>query len=99
MQSNRTHALDYQVWTGDTLTRKILEGALREELFSGELRSLLRKAAATADDPERSIAHFERLVAKVVQGEADPVATVRILYFALWILFVWGPDAGNLEAP
>lgn len=99
MLSNRTDALDYQVWTGDTLTRKILDGALREELFSGELRSLLRKAAATADDPERSIAHFERLVAKVAQGEADPVAKVRILYLALWILFVWGRDAGNLEAP
>ena len=99
MRSNRTDTLDYQVWTGDTLTAKILDGALREELFSGELRSLLRKAAATADDPERSIAHFERLVAKVTQGDADPVAKVRILYLALWILFVWGRDASNLESP
>lgn len=99
MRTNRTETLDYQVWTGDTLTAKILDGALREELFSGELRSLLRKAAATADDPERSIAHFERLVAKVAEGDADPVAKVRVLYLALWILFIWGRDAVNLEAP
>jgi hypothetical protein len=99
MKSNRTDTLDYQVWTGDTLTTKILDGALREELFSGELRSLLRKAAATTDDPERSVAHFEQLVGKVVQGDADPVAKVRILYLALWILFIWGRDASNLESP
>ncbi|MDR6113317.1 MULTISPECIES: hypothetical protein [unclassified Sphingomonas] len=99
MRSNRTRTLDYQVWTGDTLTRKILDGALREELFSGNLRTLLRKAAVTADDPERSIAHFERLVDAVAGGDADPVEKVRILYLALWILFVWGRDASNLEAP
>jgi hypothetical protein len=99
MRSNRTKTLGYQIWTGDTLTRKILDGALREELFSGELRTLLRKAAATADDPERSIAHFERLVDAVAGGDADPIEKVRILYLALWILFVWGRDASNLEAP
>jgi hypothetical protein len=99
MNSNRTDTLNYQIWSGDTLTSKILDGALREELFSGELRSLLRKAAAMVEEPDVSITYFSTLVEKVAESDEDPVARVRVLYLALWILFVWGRDNGNLDAP
>lgn len=99
MNANRRPGLDYQVWSGDTLTRKILDGALREELFSGGLRSLLRKSAAMVEEPDVALGYFSTLVDEVAKGSEDPVASARVLYLALWILYVWGRDGGNLNAP
>ncbi len=96
---NARPGLSYQVWTGDTLTGKILEGALREEMFSGELRAMLRKSAAMVDEPDVSISYFSSLIDKVAASQETAVMRVRILYLALWILFVWGRDSGNLDAP
>lgn len=100
MRESRTKKITYRLWTGDTLTGKVLEGALREEIFPAELRSLLRKAAAMVDDPDVAMNYFGRLVWKVADDTAhDPVARVRTMYLALWILFVWGREANNIDAP
>lgn len=90
----------FRLWTGDTLTGKIVDGALREEVFPLELRTLLRRAAALVEEPEAAFAHFAHLVERVISNDAiDPVARVRTLYLALWILTIWGREGNNLEAP
>lgn len=92
--------LSFRLWTGDTLTGKVVDGALREEVFPPELRTLLRRAAALVEEPAASFAQFARLVERVAGNESlPPVGRVRILYLALWILTVWGREANNLEAP
>ncbi|AMG75559.1 hypothetical protein [Sphingopyxis granuli] len=100
MRRERTPQIEYRVWTGDTLTGMIVDGALREEVFPPERRKYLRRAAALVEEPESSFQQFARLVHDV---EADtgltPVERVRSIYLALWILLVWGREAGNLEAP
>lgn len=100
METQSRGGIEFRLWTGDTLTGRIVDGALREEVFAPELRSHLRRAAALVEEPEASFSQFTRLVDKVVGNDAlDPVARVRILYLALWILRVWAREAGNLEAP
>jgi len=100
MRDQQTARISYRLWTGDTLAEKVLNGALREEVFPAERRSMLRKAAAMVEEPDVALAHFGRLIEAVsielAQGES---ARVRLLYLALWILFVWGREAGNLDAP
>lgn len=100
MRKERTPRLEYRVWTGDTLTGMIVDGALREEVFPATRRKYLRRAAALVEEPDSSFQQFARLVNDV---EADPklkpVERVRSLYLALWILLVWGREAGNLDAP
>lgn len=100
MEAESRGGIEFRLWTGDTLTGKIVDGALREEVFAPELRGYLRRAAALVEEPEASFSQFSRLVEKVARNDAlETVARVRILYLALWILTVWGREAGNLEAP
>jgi hypothetical protein len=100
MRTQRTATIEYRVWSGDTLTGKVMDGALREEVFPAELRHFLRKASAMVEEPDVALEYFRRLVRRVAANTAQPpVARVRILYLALWILFVWGREAKNLEAP
>ncbi len=100
MRKEKTPTIEYRVWSGDTLTGKVMDGALREEVFSAELRHLLRKASAMVEEPDVAMNYFGQLVRRVAADMAqEPTARVRILYLALWILFVWGREANNLEAP
>lgn len=100
MSAQTRPGIDYRLWTGDTLTTKVVDGALREEVFPAGPRTLLRRAAALVEEPDASMAQFGRLVAEIVGDDAqDAVARVRTLYLALWILTVWGREGGNLDAP
>ncbi len=100
MRRERTQRIDYRVWTGDTLTGMLVDGALREEVFPAERRKYLRRAAALVEEPESSFQQFSRLVRDVeADAKLTPVERVRSLYLALWILLVWGREAGNLESP
>lgn len=100
MADGRTDRIEYRVWSGDTLTRKVVDGALREEVFPDALRTMLRKAAALVEEPEASLRQFAQLLHRVATDDSqEPIARVRILYLALWILTVWAREAGNLEAP
>ncbi|WP_428679862.1 hypothetical protein [Sphingopyxis sp.] len=100
MRRERTSQIEYRVWTGDTLTGMIVDGALREEVFPAARRQYLRRAAALVEEPDSSFQQFARLVQDVEGDEKiKPIERVRSLYLALWILLVWGREAGNLEAP
>lgn len=91
--------IDHRVWKGDTLTGKVVNGALREEVFPPALRTLLRRAAALVEEPDAAFAQFAELVRAVLADEEqDAIARVRVLYLALWILTVWAREADNLEA-
>lgn len=100
MKREAGNGIEYRLWTGDTLTRKVVDGALREEVFPLEQRTLLRRAAALVEEPDAAATQFARLIDRVASDETqDRVARARVLYLALWILTVWGREAGNLEAP
>ncbi|KQN04378.1 hypothetical protein ASE85_04835 [Sphingobium sp. Leaf26] len=100
LQTEGRPGLEFRLWTGDTLTGKIVDGALREEVFSPELRGHLRRAAALVDEPESALDQFMQLVEKVIVDTSQSAPSrIRILYLALWILTVWGREADNLDAP
>lgn len=91
---------EYRLWTGDSLTKRVLEGALREEIFSSERRALLRKTAALVEEPEMALRQYARLIDAVLNDDdLAPVERVRIMLIATWIVFSWGRDAGNLDVP
>jgi hypothetical protein len=99
MEAESKGGIEFRLWSGDTLTGKVVDGALREEVFPPALRTVLRRAAALVDEPDAAFAQFARLVAKVADDDThDAVSRVRILYLALWILTVWAREANNLEA-
>lgn len=99
MKMESKSGVEFRLWTGDTLTGKVVDGALREEVFPPAFRTLLRRAAALVEEPEAAFTQFARLVELVAADETqDPVSRVRILYLALWILRVWAREANNLEA-
>jgi hypothetical protein len=100
MQAESKGGIEFRLWTGDTLTGKVVNGALREELFPPERRTLLRRAAALVEEPDASLGQFTRLIGQITADETqDAPSRARILYLALWILTVWGREANNLEAP
>lgn len=50
MTAETKPGVEYRLRTGDTLASKIESGALREEFFPAERRTLLRRAAALVED-------------------------------------------------
>jgi hypothetical protein len=100
MAAETKPGLEFRLWTGDTLTARVVEGAMREEVFPEALRTLLRRAAALVEEPEAAVSQFARLLSRVADDDGqDAITRVRTLYLALWILTVWGREAANLEAP
>lgn len=88
----------YRLWTGDTLTTRLLEGTLREEIFPGARRALLRKTAALVEEPEQALRYYGELLEDVLGDDRiGPEERVRILVVATRIVFSWGREAGNLE--
>lgn len=88
----------YKLWTGDTLTRRLLDGVLREEIFPEAKRALLRKTAALVEEPEMALRHFDTLLNDVFnEQELEPQVRVRIMFVATRITFSWGLEADNLE--
>lgn len=90
----------YRLWTGDTLTRRLLEGVLREEIFPGERRALLRKTAALLEEPEQALRHYTTLLRDVLGDDsASEEERVRAMVVATRVVFSWGREVGNLEVP
>jgi hypothetical protein len=103
IRSNTNPNVTYEEWNGDRLADLILSGILREEMFTGEMRAHLRKAAAMVEDPDIACAHFRKLVDAVVerpsQKKAERITKVREINMCLWVLFTWAREADNVEAP
>jgi hypothetical protein len=95
--------LSFEEWNGDYLAGLLVEGVLREQLVSAELRSHFQKAVAMVDEPDIAFEHFATLIKQLCAApETTPrqrTTILRQLYICLWVLFVWARDAGNLEAP
>jgi hypothetical protein len=99
-QSNRK--ISFQEWNGDRIAELLLQGPLREKLLPKPLQSSFQKAVAMVDQPDVSYEHFTRLLfglrAQVVKDK-DRVLVARQINICLWVLFVWGREIDNIEAP
>lgn len=101
VEENTTERVSFQEWNGDKLAELLMQGVLREKTLPAEAQKEFRKAVAMVDQPDVAFHHFERL-ARSLQTASEPkkrVSAARQLYVALWVLYVWARDAGNLEAP
>jgi hypothetical protein len=94
--------ISFQEWNGDHIAELLLLGPLREKLLPKSLQSSFQKAVAMVDQPDVSYEHFTRLLfalrAKVVKDK-DRVLVARQINICLWVLFVWGRERDNLDAP
>jgi hypothetical protein len=94
--------ISFDEWNGDKLAGLLMQGILREEIMPKEIRSHFQKAVALVDEPDIAYQHFARFVHELCKGVGDGkarVRTLRQLYIALWVLFVWARDVQNVEAP
>lgn len=95
--------VSFEEWNGDRIAGLLLDGVLREEILPRELRSDFQKAVALLDEPEVAYRHFARLLCRLREAAGTSakrrVRAARQTYICLWVLYVWGRDAGNLEAP
>lgn len=102
-RSNTTANVAYEEWNGDRLADLILSGILREEMFNGDMRSHLRKAAAMVEEPDIAYSHFSKLIDAIVQRSTKKqvanISKVREIYMSLWVLFTWAREGNNVEAP
>ena len=94
IRSNTTANVTYEEWNGDRLADLILTGILREDMFNGDMRSHLRKAAAMVEEPDIAYAHFQQLVDAIVKRPARKqiarISKAREIYMCLWVLFTSG---------
>lgn len=97
-----TRKTSFQEWNGDRLAGLLMQGLLREKLLPKPMQSSFQKAVAMVDQPDVSYEHFARLLfalrAQVVKNK-DRVRVARQINICLWVLFVWGREIDNLEAP
>lgn len=103
MNRNTTDRISFEEWNGDRLADVITEGLFREDLLPPPLRSHLRKSVAMVEDPEIAIGHFAKLLRALANAPGETSAArlsqARLINICLWIMFVWGREADNVEAP
>lgn len=92
----------FDVWTGDRLAGLILTGVLRENALPETWRASFRKAVALVDEPDVCFAHFCQLLDDI-RRDCKPTRSARLtasrqIHVALWTLYVWAREGGNLEA-
>jgi hypothetical protein len=102
IKRNSNRRISFQEWNGDRIAELLLLGPLREKLLPKPLQSSFQKAVAMVDQPDISYEHFTRLLfalrAQVVKDK-DRVLVARQINICLWVLFVWGREVDNLDAP
>lgn len=100
---NSNDKVSIAVWDGDRLAGLITRYLLREELLPRAEQNHFRKSLAMVDTSETSIRYFRSLVdgmfAKPVSQPKHYEKILSRLNVCLQVLFVWGRDAGNLDAP
>lgn len=101
-KSKTSATLSFEEWNGDKIANLLLQGVLRQDLLPKPFRSDFQKAVALLDEPEVSYRHFARLVRDLLISVTDEKSRVRVarqIYICLWVLYVWGREVGNMEAP
>lgn len=102
MAAKRTPQVDFEEWNGDRMAELLLSGILREAILPEAQQSSFRKAVAMVDEPDVAYRHFLDLVRALRAGGGgglkDRLRLARQIYLAVWVLFVWGRDADNVEA-
>jgi hypothetical protein len=94
--------VSFQEWNGDRIAELLLAGPLREKLLPKPLRSSFQKAVAMVDQPDVSYEHFAKLVTALcaqVSTDKDRTRVTRQIYICMWVLFIWGREIDNLDAP
>lgn len=97
-----TEKVSFKEWNGDRVAELLLAGPLREKLLPKPLQSSFQKAVAMVDEPDVSYEHFTRLLFALrtrVSKDKERVLAARQIYICLWVLFVWGREIDNLDAP
>ena len=102
MKTNTTEGIEFELWNGDVLAGHLLTGVLREHALPPTWRSDLRKSVALVDEPDASFRHFCHFLGDVAD-HCQPtrrarLTAVRQIHVALWTVYVWARDAGNIEA-
>ena len=101
-RQHSTDKISFSEWNGDKVAGLLLQGILREEIMPKEVRTHFQKAVALVDEPDIAYQHFSQLVYALSKAADDDRVRVRVarqIFIALWVLFVWARDAGNVEAP
>lgn len=102
VESYTSRKISFEIWNGDQIAALLEKGLLREKLLPPALRSSFQKAVAMVDQPDVSYEHFARLIfalRKQASTEKERARTARQIYVCLWVLFVWGREVDNLDAP
>jgi hypothetical protein len=102
IKRHSTRKISFDEWNGDRLAGLLQQGVLREKIMPKALRSHFQKSVALVDEPDIAYRHFARLVKELHALAINERARVRVarqLYIAVWVLFVWGRDINNVEAP
>lgn len=103
IEENTNNKVSFDEWNGDKIAGLMLNGILREAVLPKHLRSSFQKSVALADEPDVSYLHFHDLIKALCKaGDASQRAAItssRQIYVCLWVLYIWGRDADNLEAP
>ena len=102
IDSKENDDIKYEVWNGDFLAGLLLTGILRENALPKGGRSDLRKSIALVDEPGAGFGHYCRFVSDIAKNcrsnRPARLTAIRQIYVALWTVYVWARDAGNLEA-
>lgn len=100
---NKSERVEFRQWDGDFLAKLIDEGPYGDSLLGRGIRGDLRKAAATVEEPDLAFAHFQQLVRRLTDPRpglaSERLSRVRQMMLSLWVMFAWGREAGNVEAP
>ena len=102
MAKNTGDRVTFDLWNADRLADLLLSGVLQEKALPRTWQSDFRKSVALVDEPDVSFRHFCQLVDSIADDcEATRPArlkAIRQFYIALWTLYVWSRNAGNIEA-
>jgi hypothetical protein len=103
MEVRTRPGISFEVWNGDRLALHLENGVLGDRFMTDAARSHIRKAIATSDEADVSFRHFGDYIAAAVDAAAEAsdsirLSTARQVSIALWMLFVWSRQAGNLES-
>ena len=104
MAAKTTGRISFEEWNGDRIAGMLLAGVLREDLLPKPFRSDFQKAVALLDEPTVAYQYFASLVkalrvAGLKRKKDARVRAARQIYLCVWVMYVWGRDIENLEAP